>query len=345
MPGREAIRSSTGPTTPSRPRTTVRTLTPDGHQRLATITAELTHRIHDRETTLRRFDVEPGDAHRYRQAIERRVERDAHTLTARPPHWLTHLLGHRPADVAGAHTYDDALRDVAHWRAHHQLPDDVAGLGGRPTEPGSAEVWDRLQLQLGHTRTWLAATDRIHPTDTITASHDELLDRRAHLDEHFAAAPVDWRDTITALQAGQLTLDDTDDLLHATLQGQAERRQWIIANWPHIVEYQEINRTLTTGTWGPDPLLLTDLLTQPITQALTHAIERDEPWLRGALNQVADGHTTHLDDDAISHLAAIANGGMPTPLDRAPNSQSRDAASTNVDVHADVGSIELDVDI
>ena len=81
---------------------------------------------------------------------------------------------------------------------------------------------------------------------------------------------------------------------------------WIIRNWPHVVEYQEINRTLTTGTWGADPQLLTELLTRGADNTLDHAIRQNEPWLRAALNLIADGDKTQLDHDAVAWLAGLA---------------------------------------
>ena len=217
---------------------------------------------------MRSLGAEPGDTARYARAVDRAIERHAHTLSAERPGWLTGLLGDRPADVAGATTWDDAVHQIAHWRARHQLPDHTEGLGPRPTDPDLAAGWDALQARLGLTRTWLAGTDRIHPADTIIPSRTELLERRAELDGLLAGAPADWRTTISQLRSGQLSLDDTADLLQAALDGQAARRDWIIANWPHVVEYQEINRTLTTATWGPDPGLLTDLLTRAVSDPL-----------------------------------------------------------------------------
>ena len=86
------------------------------------------------------------------------------------------------------------------------------------------------------------------------------------------------------------------------MDGQQARRDWIICNWPYVVEYQEIDRTLTTATWGPDPGLLADLVSGAVSDALADAIECLDPWLRAALALVADGNTTRLDDEAIQYL-------------------------------------------
>jgi hypothetical protein len=283
-----------------------RTLPPAAERRLATIHDSVSEQIDAWHHTVRALGVELGDADRYARAIDYHVDRHTHQLAAAHPDWLIRLLGPRPADVAGATTWDDALRDIASWRARHELGHDTPGLGDRPTDPDIAAQWGALQARLADTRVWLAATDRITTLDTIAPSRRELLTRRAELDALFAQAPADWRSTLSELRSGQLTLDDTTDLLRTALDGQQTRRDWIIANWPHVVEYQEINRTLTTATWGPDPDLLTDLLTQPLTPPLAAAIEREDPWLRVALCRLADADTTELDADALDWLQQVA---------------------------------------
>jgi conjugative relaxase-like TrwC/TraI family protein len=279
-----------------------RVLSPVAERHLDALTAEMRERIECWRHSVRRLGAEPGDAERYGRAIDRHVE----TLAADRPAWLTDVLGGRPDDVAGANTWDDAVREVARWRARHRLDADTPGLGQRPAGPDDAGEWAALSARLGLTRTWLATTDRIEAADAIAPSYDELLECRSKLDELFAAAPPDWRPTIRQLQVGQLGLDDTAELLQAALEGQQARRQWILVNWPHVVEYQEINRALTTATWGPDPRLLTDLLTEPLTDALTRAITAGEPWLRVALCAIATGDTIDLDDGAVAWLSALA---------------------------------------
>jgi hypothetical protein len=283
-----------------------RTLSSAAQGHLDTIADELTERIQSWRQAVRRLGAEPGDADRFARAIDRHIEQRSEMLCAHRPAWLTGLLGGRPDDVAGANAWDDAVRDVARWRARQDLNGDTPGLGPRPASAGSAGEWDVLQARLGVTRTWLATTDRIEAADTIAQSYGELLERRGELDELFAHVPLDWRPTIRLLQDGQLSLDDTAELLGAALEGQQARREWILTNWPHVVEYQEINRTLTTATWGPDPRLLTDLLTEPLTDALSRAITNGEPWLRVALCSIADGDITELDDSAVAWLSALA---------------------------------------
>jgi conjugative relaxase-like TrwC/TraI family protein len=284
-----------------------RPLSPQAETRLAAIAGELADRIDQWQATLRTFGVAPGDANRYERAIHRCVERETDALAAEQPVWLTIQLGHRPADVAGARAWDDAVGDIARWRSRHQIPDHTPGIGERPVDADHATHWDQLQCRLGLTRTWLAATDRIHPADTVVPSQHELLVRHTELDEIFTYAPADWRDTIDQLRRGQLSLDDTTELLQAALDGQDARRAWIIRNWPHVVEYQEINRTLTTATWGPDPRLLTDLLATGVTDRLAAAIDGNARWLRAALCAIAEPDANGLDDHHVQWLEELAD--------------------------------------
>jgi hypothetical protein len=280
---------------------------PDAAQKgLDAVTTELARQIEQWRATVRYLGAEPGDARRYRQAIDRHLERHAHDLTAQRPAPLTKLLGNRPEDVAGATAWDDALADIARWRDRHHVSDTTSVLGDRPRDAGQAAAWDGLHVRLARTRVWLASSDRIHAAHTLVRSYGELLERRAELDGAFASAPPDWRHTIGQLQTGLLTLDDTADLVQTALNGQQARPDWILAHWPHVVEYQEIDRTLTTNAWGPDRQLLTDLLTGPLTHILARAIATGEPWLRSALSVVADRDTTSLDITAIEWLEAVA---------------------------------------
>lgn len=218
--------------TPARP-------LPDTAQRLVD---DLQQR-HDRwAAAVRSHRFDPYDADRYRRAIDRRIDSDTHQLLADPPAWLTRLLGDRPADVAGATTYDDTVHTIAAWRALHDLPPAVEGLGPRP-DHGSHQ-WDDLTARIATTRQWLATSDRLTPDTPVTRTGSELLDRLTDLDAILDTAPPDWQPLITQLRAGQRTLDDTDTILADALTGQGARRRWILEHWPHAVEHHEITTAL-----------------------------------------------------------------------------------------------------
>ena len=114
--------------------------------------------------------------------------------------------------------------------------------------------------------------------------------------------PDDCRDLIDRLQSGGLDLDDTADILAAASTQQTNRQQWIIRNWPHIVEYQEINRTLATGSWGPDPLMLDALG----GTSLEPAVRAGASWLRAALCAIATTDQTTLHASQVDWLEAVA---------------------------------------
>jgi len=224
-----------------------RPLTPAAEQHLATRRAEADLLIGQWDEHVRSHGVEPGDARVFGRAAQQHVEAAANALTADRPTWLTQLLGNRPLDVVGAVTWDDAVKAVAQWRSCCQLPADVDGLGPQPDVGPAVNQWEQLQEHLAFTRTWLATTDRLEAQPLQAPAADELLGRRAELQEILDAAPADWRHVIADLAAGQLTLHDAADLLRDALNGQAERRTWILEHWPHVVELQEIDRELAAG--------------------------------------------------------------------------------------------------
>jgi hypothetical protein len=100
-------------------------------------------------------------------------------------------------------------------------------------------------------RTWMATTDRHAELPAIMRSDVERYDRLIELDDILATAPPDTHHLVTQLRDGQLSLDDTAELLQAALTQQDTRRTWIIEHWPHIVEYQELLHTDRAGAIGP----------------------------------------------------------------------------------------------
>ena len=324
-------------------------LPPAAQQRLDAIT-DRPHRPH--RATGRRPSAasapSPATPTATGRAIERHVERHAHTLAAE-----TARLAHSTCSASGPPTSPapppgttPCATSPAGGPATNS-PTHIAGLGDRPDDPEHAATRGTgCNVRLGLTRTWLATTDRIHPADTIIAQLRRTpRPARPNSTSCSPAPPPTGARPSPSCATGQLTLDDTADLLRAALDGQASPAHWILANWPHVVEYQEINRTLTTGTWGPDPQLLTDLLTRPLTDTLAAAIERDEPWLRVALS-LSPTATPPTSTTTQSRTSP----GSPTVACRRhstvpPTLRAETPLSTNVDVHADVGSIELDVDI
>ena len=169
------------------------------------------------------------------------------TLTPSPPTtaWLTSLLGDRPADVAGAATWHDAV--------------PTSPTGGPPPTPRQ------------HTRARLAALPTTRPgavgrSSPGTRPHPSLARRHrpprrpARPTAGRRGAPTSARPARRAARhlparlaphhrpaaAGQLSLDDTPDLLRAALDGQHARRPGSSPTGP-----TSSNTKRSTRTAGP----------------------------------------------------------------------------------------------
>jgi hypothetical protein len=226
-------------------------------------------------------------------------------MTAESPDWIHKLLCTRPEDVAGARVWDDAVAQIARWSAEHDQDPVALDSGSTPTGSQSAD-WAALKTRLGQTRVWLAATDRTRTDSPIVASHDELVARLTELDDILATSPADCRQIIAQLQAGQLSFEDTGALLETATDQQAARQAWIIEHWPYVVEYQEINRTLTTGAWGPASTVGQSLRHHDITPTLRTALDTTEPWLQAVVCALATSDSESLDDVHVDLLERIA---------------------------------------
>lgn len=222
---------------------------------------------------------------------------------------IRHDHGITPTEDLPPTVETDLVERISRSRANAEqhIAPHTPGLGPTPTDTHTAHAWTHLQQHLGATRVWLTSTDRIEPIWTVTPSYHELLTRRSQLDTILDTAPPDHSRVIEQLRHGQLSFDDTTELLQTATTAQGDRRAWIIEHWPDIVEYQEIARTITTETWGPNPRLLDELLDHNITHQLAAAIRNDEPWLRPALCRATIDDTTHIGTDAITWLEQIAD--------------------------------------
>ncbi len=185
--------------------------------------------------------VEPGDADRIQRAASVACERAAHRLRADVPEWLTNWLGNRPTDGPGAAVWDDSVARIAHHRAVHEIDGAIPGLGPQPLDPQSAEGWQELMLRTLRDRIWL--TDRRHEPEPIRMclSATEMHDRRAELQALMSTAPADHRELIERLTAGNVGSAEVHEHLVAATTAQQERRDWIVANWPYVVELEQLN--------------------------------------------------------------------------------------------------------
>jgi conjugative relaxase-like TrwC/TraI family protein len=284
------------------PTPTARSITAEIEATVERLVTPITLTLEEWESDVRRAGYQPGDAVRYERAADAHLVRATAALIAHEPGWLQQMVGQPPEDVAGASAWNDAVRSIVRYRLEHHVPARTPGLGERPNEAAAAAAWEATNLAVAQARVWMASSDRLDPTWPIVPSRRELHQRRDQLDELFTTVPDDCRHLIARLQDGGLDLDDTAQILAAASTQQSERQQWIIRKWPHIVEYQEINRTLATGSWGPDPSLL-DVLAGTSLEAPTQA---DAQWLRAALCAIASADQTSLDQSQIMWLEAVA---------------------------------------
>jgi hypothetical protein len=74
-------------------------------------------------------------------------------------------------------------------------------------------------------------------------------------------APADQRKIIDRIVNAGLDATQIHEYLAAAIAGQDARREWIITNWPHIVELEQVTQIITTqqalGHWPteqPDPV-------------------------------------------------------------------------------------------
>ena len=192
---------------------------------------DLTLMINAWDNTLRSHDTEPGDAHLYTTAARRSLDLAGSCLAADQPGWLQRNLGHRPADVAGARTWYNAVAAIAHWQLTHP--------GGPTNDPAGAH---QLRTWISQTRNWLDTTDRTAPTISVTRDPGDIDSRRTELEQILNTAPADCRHIIEQLQHGQLALVDVDELLNTAIDQQDARRAWILEHWPRIVEHTELDR-------------------------------------------------------------------------------------------------------
>ena len=281
-----------------------RELSPAARHALAEQVSSTVDRLDRWHMVLDDRGVEPGEHARYHDTAHVIIQRAAAGLVASAPDWLDALVGEQPFDPVGARVWRDTIEQIARHRLLHDLPANTPGIGPRPDHNG--DEWDRIRVHLGQTRVWLSSSVRLEPTFSIRPSRHALHQRRNELDNLFTAAPPDARGLVHQITNGELDLYDTGELLaHAATQHD-QRRRWIIDNWPHVVEYQEINRTLATGTWGPDPALF-NTITGPTDDPLIDAITHHDPWLHQALAEVVDRDATRLTQADVDTLAAIAD--------------------------------------
>jgi hypothetical protein len=228
-------------------------------------------------------------------------------LATQQPEWLTNLIGPRPDYPEGRNTWRSTLTDITRHRLENGIVHTATGL--EVLGPTNSDTRLTLQRRIGDTRRWLNE----HPNHATTEwpihpSRPALARRQREVDAILDTAPPDQRTTINQIRAGQLSLDDTQQLLATAVKGQSERQQWIVANWPHVVEAQEIDAALSAHSFGPD----VDVLANAIEHAtrndgLREAARARAPWLAAALNRTSGPNDTDVGTHALDLLEGVAS--------------------------------------
>lgn len=255
--------------------------------------------------------IEAGEAQRHERAAALLIDRSAALLAARSPEWLTDLIGSRPPGAHDARVWDHAVRTITEHRASVGLDDSEPGLGPVPVEPAALARWHGASRHVLEARAHLDAAGT-HPELgpwPLLPSRSQLEARLTELDERFETAPADQRDLIARLRDGdQLTLADTTEALNAALEAQCSRRDWILANWPHVVEYAEITRAIETRTYGPElDDLRTNLKLTSTSKPLHDAVDGGEQWVDRALCSLAGRTATTVNRDVRQTMEDLAD--------------------------------------
>jgi conjugative relaxase-like TrwC/TraI family protein len=268
-------------------------LSPAARATLASLAHELAEAELDWTIALTAHAVEPGDADLYRRAANIAIDRAAHELRGDTPEWLTTWIGARPADAPGAAVWDDTTNHIARHRLLHGVPDHEPGLGPRPRNATAADQWQQSMLRVLQDRCWL--TDRHHkPTVPVTVrASAELVRRQSELQQLLASAPADQRQFIDRITNSALDPTQMHQYLSSATSEQGGRRDWIIANWPYIVEFEQVAQLIAAQPAIPrrqqaEPDPVRSMLDQ-LRQHAPDAATREERTLAELARQAIDG--------------------------------------------------------
>ena len=280
------------------------------HEHLDRLVSACNETISEWRQKLEESGTARNEARRCERARDLVIDRSAALLAARTPEWLTELIGPRPAGPHDASIWDHAVRAIAEQRALTRMEDGEPGLGAEPGDPTERCQWQATSRHVLEARTHLANADSHRSLGPwpLLPSRSQLDERLAQLDEVLASAPPDQRDLLDRLRSGdQMTLLDTTEALNAALDTQGARRDWILANWPHVVEYAEITRAIDSRTYGPDLAgLHASIERSSESEPLLDAVANAEPWVDRALAKLVGRTATTVSSDARVMLEAIA---------------------------------------
>ena len=261
-------------------------------------------------TSLAGYAVTPGDADLYRRAVHTALDHAAHRLQAEPPEWLTTWLGARPNTAVGAPVWDDATTRIAHHRLLHDIADTEHGIGLRPAAPAGADRWHDLIVRLLEDRIWLADHPAPATTPIVPRTPSRLIDRRHELHSLLATAPADQRQLMERIANSALDASQMHECLTAAVAVQGERRDWIIAHWPHIVELEQITQLIATqqslAHWPEtQPPAVRDVL-HHLRLLAPEVDQREERSLAAIDRQATDSDPVRRLENRHNHLQLLA---------------------------------------
>ena len=290
-------------------------ITPVAAETLARRTDAVLAAESDWAAALAEHGVQPGDATMYRRAVHTAADDAARALQADPPEWLTTWLGSRPDRPAAASVWDDAVTRIAHHRLLHDIAQDEPGIGPRPADPIESDRWQDLMLRLLEDRLWLAD----HPTPEVVplpaATPQELVDRRAELEQLLATAPADQQQFIDRIARSELDPTEMHEYLSAAMAVQDERREWILTNWPHLVELEQVTALIAEqeplAHWPvTQPAEVRDVLDQ-LRQLAPHLDAREERSLAELDRLEIESDPVRKLEARRTHLRQLAEQATP----------------------------------
>ena len=247
--------------------------------------------------------INPADATLIDRAITTRADALGKQLHAESPDWLVWWIGNRPNDAIGANTWDDTTRHIATWRDRHYTPTDQPGHGPMPDDPTERHHWFQAMTTTLNQRAWLTQRNP-QPANVavLKLSRVEIDARIEELERLFATAPTDQANVLDDIVRGNLNEGELHDTLAQAADSPSQRDRWIIANWPHIVEHQQLQQLATEhDALAHQPIELRPAA-QDVLQQLLANFEHVEPT---ETRSIAELETALLALDPAAHLHAL----------------------------------------
>ena len=162
------------------------------------------------------------------------------------------------------------------------------------------------------------------------------MPRRDEVCRILASAPSDQRAFIERLTRSEVDSAEVHEQLAAAARDQQDRRAWIVANWPHVVELEQLNRIVAQL---PPPARWPTCPAEPVRE-LVEALRAQAPAVRVreerslaeiSRQQTDDDPTARLKArrDQLTRLAARADASERAALDAATHNLNRQIRAAN----------------